>query len=96
MLFGSDMEKCAESQRKLQCLVQSLQVQERAEWELDHLLKKSSPLFFRSLSLRKSSQIPILMTRNPRESCGSPSFLPSFLPSFEQPKWQRFLANVRH
>ncbi len=22
--------------------------------------------------------------------------LPSFLPSFEQPKWQRFLANIRH
>ncbi len=64
----------------------------RAEWEMDHLLKKSSPRFFRSLSLRKSSQISILMTRNRRESCGSLSFLPSF----EQPKWQRFLANIRH
>ncbi len=66
----------------------------RAEWELDHLLKKSSPLFFRSLSLRKSSQIPILMTRNPRESCGSPSFLPSFLP-LSSPSgnafWQTFV-----
>lgn len=47
----------------------------RAEWEMDHLLKKSSPRLFWSLSLRKSSQIPILMTRNRRESCGSPSFL---------------------
>ncbi len=79
MLFGSDMAKCAESQKKMQSLVQSLHVQERAEWAMDHLLKKSSPRFFRSLSLRKSSQIPILMTRNRRESCGSPSFLPSFL-----------------
>ncbi len=50
MLFGSDMAKCAESQKKMQSLVQSLHVQERAEWAMDHLLKKSSPRFFRSLS----------------------------------------------